>query len=428
MSTRCALVVLPAEGGDTDRLLSSLDAAKAFGTGDFAEIVRLEASGARPGILAAASEGAMKEGFDWLLVVTSAETLTPDIFVKMQPALRVYDAAWGGAALATEGGPPPKLERITRLAAQDFVTFFHAALRWWIGPSHFVRADMALEALRASDTSSWYADYMLALWRHRRAYKTAQCLTRFHPELPPVADQDRARLVEYLESDPVFMTLRHDRRALKLPYTGLNPVIEREQMRGLFFEEEELRFLAGRLPHGLHIVDAGANTGNHTLFFAAIMEAETVIPIEPLPRACAAIRATVAENRLKNVDLSRLGCAIGASSAKLKAVPSSTAGLGATHFISDPEGTVPVRPLDDLVDGPVDFIKIDVEGMEMEALAGAAGLIAAQHPHLYVEVVDARIAEFMLWVDANSYVVEKLFPDKTHCNYLLTPQRDVKGV
>jgi FkbM family methyltransferase len=419
---RCALVVLPAEGGDADRTLRSLKRAESVGLGDFSEVVPLEASGARRGILAAAAEGATKEGFDWLLAVTSAETLAPDIFVKMQPALRVHDAVWGGAALASEGGPPPKLERITRLAAQDLPTFFHAALSWWIGSSHFTRPAAARAALRAADIREWYADYMIALWKMQRAYKTAQCLTHFHGPLPPVAEADRARLVAYLEEEPVFMTLRYGGRELKLPYTGLNPVIEREQMRGLFFEEEELRFLSERLPRGLRIVDAGANTGNHTLFFATAMEAAIVIPIEPLPRAAAAIRAMVKENRLTNVDLSRLGAAIGASPGRLRAVPSSTAGLGATHFVPDPSGDVPRRTLDDLVSGPVDLIKIDVEGMEMEALAGASGLIAAQHPHLYVEVVDAKVAEFMRWVDAHGYVVEKLFPDKTHCNYLLTPR------
>ncbi len=425
---RCALVILPAEGGDVDRLLRSLDAAKAIGAGDFSEVVPLEASGSLPGILAAAAEGAIKEGFDWLLAVTSTETLAPEVFVTTQPALRVYDAVWGGAALATQDGTRPKLERITRLAAQDFVTFFHAALRWWIGPSHFVRPDLALEALRVADTSSWYADYMLALWKHRRAYKTAQCLTHFHSELPPFADPDRARLVEYLEAEPVFMTLLHDARSLKLPYTGLNPVIEREQMRGVFFEEEELRFLAGRFPPGLRIVDAGANTGNHTLFFATAMQAGTVIPIEPLPRAIAAIRSVVEENGLRNVDLSKLGFAIGAAPGRMRAIPSITAGLGATHFVEDLEGAVSRVPLDDLVKGPVDLVKIDVEGMEMEVLAGAAALVAVQHPSLYVEVLDAKIAEFMRWVDCNGYVVEKLFPDKTHCNYLLVPRESNKGV
>ena len=104
-----------------------------------------------------------------------------------------------------------------------------------------------------------------------------------------------------------------------------------------------------------------------------------------------------------------------------------TAGLGATHFVPDPAGEVPVVPLDELVCGPVDFIKIDVEGMEMQALAGAATLIAAQHPILYVEVVDEGVAEFMAWVDRNGYRVEKLFPDKTHCNYLLFPSDRTKG-
>ena len=78
-------------------------------------------------------------------------------------------------------------------------------------------------------------------------------------------------------------------------------------------------------------------------------------------------------------------------------------------------------PLDSLPLGQVDFIKIDAEGMEMQVLAGAATIIAAQHPILYVEVVDEGVAEFMAWVDRNGYRVEKLFPDKTHCNYLLFP-------
>jgi FkbM family methyltransferase len=181
------------------------------------------------------------------------------------------------------------------------------------------------------------------------------------------------------------------------------------------------------LPGGLRIVDVGANTGNHTLFFAAFMDAELVTPIEPLPRAASAIRAMVRENRLGNVDLSLLGCALGSERGALRPVLSQTAGLGATHFEADPSGTVPVAPLDQVISGRVDLIKIDAEGMEMQVLAGAAGTIATQHPLLYVEVVDEGVAEFMQWVDGNGYRVEKLFPDKTHCNYLLLPKDKPKG-
>jgi FkbM family methyltransferase len=426
-SLRCQLAVLPGEGASAEELLCSLEAAQGLGLGDFARIEQTAPRGNPRTALESAIDAALAQNVDWLLVLSAAETLAPDIFVKTQPALRVYDCVWGGAALATSDGTKPKLERITRLAAQDLATLFHAALRWWIGPAHFVRPAAAREALRAADTTAWYAAYMVGLWKMGGAYKTAQCLTHFHAPLPALAEDDRAFLIRHLEAEPAFMPLRYGGRVGWVPYTGLNPVIEREQMRGLFFEHEELVFLAEKLPRGLRIVDVGANTGNHTLFFGALMEAEIVIPIEPLPRAVSAIRAMVRENRLSNVDLSLLGCALGSGRGALRPVLSQTAGLGATHFEVDASGFVPVAPLDELITGRVDFIKIDAEGMEMQVLAGAAGTIAVQHPLLYVEVVDEGVREFMQWVDGNGYRVEKLFPDKTHCNYLLLPKHKPKG-
>ena len=428
---RCALVVLPAAGGDPERVRRSLEAALSFGSGDFSEVVTL-ASGGRDArdMLARAASEAPDLRFDWLFAVGAAETLSPDIFVKTAPPLRIHDALWGGAAVQSSENAAPSFVRETRLAAQDLPNFFHAALRWWIGPSHFVRPAAALAALQITGTAAWYADYMLQLWKTGRACKTAQALTVFREPPPPVSDAVRARLVEHLDREPAFMPVDWNGRTLYLPYTGLNPVIEREQMRGLFFEHDELRFLANRLPRGLRIVDAGANTGNHTLFFAVAMDASQVIPFEPVPRAAAAIRATADKNALTNVDLSRLGVAVGAKTGRLRAIPSQTAGLGAMHLVPDPAGEIPAAPLDDLVDGRIDLLKIDVEGMEMETLAGAAGLIARDRPAIYIEVLDTAIQAFMAWVDGNSYRVEKVFPDKTHCNYLLVnaePKQKVMG-
>ncbi len=417
---RCALAILPQAAGDSQRLLKSLAAAKAVGLGDFGEVepLKLAPDGSVPDVLRAAADQASAKGFDWLLAVGAAEMLAPDIFVKTGPPLRLHDAVWGAAAIASGEDALPKVERITRLAAQDLPTFFHAALRWWIGPTHFVRPVLAMEAARRSAT---YADYLHALWKSHRCYKTAQALTLFQSTVPPVAESDRARLIDILEAEPAFMPIGFGGEVFHLPYTGLNPVIEREQMRGLFFEHEELVFLAERLPRGLQILDVGANTGNHTIFFAGPMAAERVVPIEPLPRAAASIRATVAKNGFANVDMSHLGKAVGAGEGTLRPIPSRTAGLGATHFIADPAGDVPLVTLDALVTGRVGFLKLDVEGMEMDVLAGAAALIAAHRPVLYVEVVDTAIARFMAWVDAHDYRIEKLFPDKTHCNYLLFP-------
>jgi FkbM family methyltransferase len=420
--SRCALAALPAEGGDVDRLLASLSVAEQRGLGDLGAVTALPSSATASArqVLATATEAATGAGCEWLLAVSAAETLSPDIFVKTAPALRLYGAIWGGVGVISSTDPDPKVERISRLAAQDLSTFFHAALQWWMGPSHFVRTAAARQALQALvNEEAWRAEYMLHFWKRHSAYKTAQRLTLSHAPLPPLATADRARLIEELEREPVFMSVACGSGSVRLPYTGLNPVIEREQMRGLFFEQEELRFLAERLPHGLRIVDVGANTGNHTVYFAMAMQAQTVVPIEPHPRAVAAIRAAVAENRLANVDLSCLGSAVGAARGMLRLIPSETAGLGATRFEPDPIGTIPVLPLDELASGPVDFLKIDAEGMELEVLAGAASLIARDRPFLYIEVVDEQTVSFLSWADQNGYRIEKLFPDKRHCNYFL---------
>jgi FkbM family methyltransferase len=418
---RCAVAVLPGPDGDADRLICSVAAARAFGMGDFREIEILPVRDVTGrDALAEAASLAADQGFGWLLAVGSDEIVLPDIFAKAAPALRLHDAVWGAAGVARTDGTAP-LERISRLAAQDLVTFFHCALHWWIGPSHFVRPRAALEALARAPGPDWTADYMLALWRGGRAYKTAQALTAFHGGLPPVPETARTRLLQELEIAPVFTEVSQKDCTVRLPYTGRNAGIERAHTRGQFFEHEELAFLGGRLPRGVRIVDAGANTGNHTLFFAAAMEAEIVHPIEPDGRAADAIRSAVTANGLTNVDLSHLGKAVGAATGRMRAVMSVGGGLGATRLVDDPQGSVPVRRIDDLIPERADLLKIDVEGMEMEVLAGAEGLIARHRPTLFVEVADRTTTDFLAWCDARSYRLEKLYPDKTHCNFFVVP-------
>ncbi len=55
----------------------------------------------------------------------------------------------------------------------------------------------------------------------------------------------------------------------------------------------------------------------------------------------------------------------------------------ASHWAEGAE--VPLEAIDDLGLNRVDFIKVDVEGMESAVLAGAAKTIRRCHPALYVE-------------------------------------------
>jgi FkbM family methyltransferase len=56
-----------------------------------------------------------------------------------------------------------------------------------------------------------------------------------------------------------------------------------------------------------------------------------------------------------------------------------------------------------LPDARVDLVKIDVEGMEMQVLAGFDRIIAEQRPALFVEVDTSHEAAFEAWCEAWGY-------------------------
>jgi hypothetical protein len=52
-----------------------------------------------------------------------------------------------------------------------------------------------------------------------------------------------------------------------------------------------------------------------------------------------------------------------------------------------------------------DLIKIDVEGMDMEVLAGAARLIERNHPIMLIEKIKADASVLRMWLESRSYTV-----------------------
>jgi FkbM family methyltransferase len=187
---------------------------------------------------------------------------------------------------------------------------------------------------------------------------------------------------------------------------------------------------------GVVALDCGANIGVHTLEWATLMTGwGSVVAFEPQERIYYALAGAIAINNLFNARA--LHAAVGAVSGTIpiplldytkpasfgsfEIKPSANSDyIGQTvNYDSGPTLEVNLVALDDLGCERVDFIKIDVEGMELEALEGAKGLIEAFKPIMMIEWVKATPGTLEPWLEARGY---RCFP--MHMNILAVHESD----
>lgn len=125
-------------------------------------------------------------------------------------------------------------------------------------------------------------------------------------------------------------------------------------------------------------VDAGANIGNHTLWFAAICDLD-VVAFEPLYPA--ELAHNVALNGLQE-RVQVHGVCLGAGSCGAGDDVAAHQGKGRMLVGS---GTFPVRTLDSYQIENVALVKADVEGMEAQVLSGGEQTIRRDRPVIFAE-------------------------------------------
>jgi FkbM family methyltransferase len=185
--------------------------------------------------------------------------------------------------------------------------------------------------------------------------------------------------------------------------------------------EDEIARCAAFLTDGDTIVDVGANIGTHSIALASRFPNSEIVAFEPQPLAFSLLAANVLVSRSANVYPRNLGCA--EAEKLIHVAPDYESigwNMGAFSLLSaaeDRPGTLPM-PLITLDSAAfkrrVQFIKIDVEGMEYAVLAGAASLIARDRPLIYFELLEIerlRSAREMLnamgyelrWLSSEAY-------------------------
>jgi FkbM family methyltransferase len=169
------------------------------------------------------------------------------------------------------------------------------------------------------------------------------------------------------------------------------------------------RLFAPHVPPDAVVIDVGAHAGQFSKLFARMAPRGRVHAFEPSAYARSIMIPALRWNRLANVELSPVGLSDRPGRATLHTPlkASSALGFGTAHFGSERTGTPGVagRAVDQEVATTtldafaaarglerLDFIKADIEGWEMRALAGGEATLRRFRPALYLEVDGACLA------------------------------------
>ncbi len=144
---------------------------------------------------------------------------------------------------------------------------------------------------------------------------------------------------------------------------------------------------------GMTVVDVGANLGYYSLLASKLVGASgKVIALEPNSENCRLLLSSLRMNGVSNVQLVPVAADTAAGWAYYSTHVGSNGGLIEDRDLLKHPGTVvPTFRLDDIVDGPVGFLKMDVEGAEGRVVKGATRLIERDRPIVTTELKDEML-------------------------------------
>lgn len=169
-----------------------------------------------------------------------------------------------------------------------------------------------------------------------------------------------------------------------LPWAIQDPVQRSLLVYNTFYEIKMLKEIRSLVPRGCTVLDVGANIGNHAVFFSLFTEASFIYAFEGLKSNFDILARNIELNQCKNT-IAHCSC-IGQAGESVSISRFLSHNLGATSFSVTSAGGIPTMAIDDLRVENVGFIKIDVEGMQKEVIAGSAKTIARDKPYIWMEV------------------------------------------
>jgi FkbM family methyltransferase len=198
-------------------------------------------------------------------------------------------------------------------------------------------------------------------------------------------------------------------------------------------ELKNILAVVNTLPDGALALDAGANIGLVSVPIAMALRAKhgSVLSFEVQRMLYYALCGSVALNDLENMHVFNQGLGSVRGSVEVPTPNySKPADFGTLSLVNQPivdtNGTlsaVPMIPIDDLALHRLDFLKIDVEGMELDVLKGARESIKKFRPYCWVEYWKCDRQELIQFFTSHNYTLYKMDP----LNILCVPMEKQHG-
>ena len=176
---------------------------------------------------------------------------------------------------------------------------------------------------------------------------------------------------------------------------------------GVLTELTELRFLRDEVGECGVILEVGTMVGNHTVFLIKNLKPAMLIAFDA---------------NIESIAQTQLNCLLNdGDDIETELVLHHKAVGGQVGRINLIGTEVEMTTLDAEVIEHVDFMKIDVDGMEIQLLEGARGLIERCKPRIMIEIGKANMPAFEAFLRTVGYVVRKRFERDVDTNCFIVP-------
>lgn len=174
--------------------------------------------------------------------------------------------------------------------------------------------------------------------------------------------------------------------------------------------QEELNMLGQFVHPGDTVLDVGAFIGTHTRAFSQMVGAQGIVhAFEPNKQVCCELLKNAqlaSHSNIKTYQIALGRC----KQSRFLLQDDLLTNLGTSQLTEDNRSadaaTVDVQPLDNLNFSGIDFIKADIEGMELDLLGGGIRTICQYKPVIFLEANSLQVAGQVLdWAHGVGYVI-----------------------